>query len=540
MHRQGRILIVDDVQKWREELVETLQRGGFYAEAVASIAEALHALDTSLYHLLILDIRMQETDQNNKEGINLLGELEKRGLSEAIKIVMLSAHGTPEYMHRAFRGHGVLDFLMKERFDSQVFLDKVYGYFANEMQINLDLDVHWGRNQHVEQIVRDLEVGGERINRNSSMLSSMIVELDDLFCRLFHEAKSILLEPLPSGRSGAGVLRVQPFFTAGGGHPVVVKFGDFRKIEIERRNFKGHVQPFVGGGRNTTIIEVQRTLRLEGIVYSLLGASDEPLESFESFYRRADIALIRTVLDRLFFDTCKAWYINLGNLQLYDLAVDYQHSLATSASLDEQAMPDPLADIQKHPLLSFKTLNSDRCFHNPLLAVANSTFVRPTYVCTTHGDFNQHNLLVDETGYTWLIDFQSTGRSHFLRDVTMLDSVVRFQLLSSQEATLSERLEMEEVLCGIKRFSHLEHLIEVLKTENPFVKNPFVAKAYATVLHLRMLAQRIRPSGDMSEYSIALLYNALNTIHYSSLSSEQKEHALLCASLLSDQLELNS
>jgi hypothetical protein len=42
----------------------------------------------------------------------------------------------------------------------------------------------------------------------------------------------------------------------------------------------------------------------------------------------------------------------------------------------------------------------------------------------------------------------------------------------------------------------------------------------------------------MSEYDIALLYNALNTVQFSSLSQTQREHALLCASLLVDKLGL--
>jgi len=48
------------------------------------------------------------------------------------------------------------------------------------------------------------------------------------------------------------------------------------------------------------------------------------------------------------------------------------------------------------------------------------------------------------------------------------------------------------------------------------------------------------PVDDISEYYIALLYNALNTLRFSSLSPVQREHALLCASLLADRLGLGS
>ncbi len=170
--------------------------------------------------------------------------------------------------------------------------------------------------------------------------------------------------------------------------------------------------------------------------------------------------------------------------------------------------------------------------------MAGSPLVRPTYLCTTHGDFNPYNLLVDNTGYMWLIDFQETGKSHFLRDVAMLDSAVRFQLLNTEEATLEERLHMEEALCSIDRFSQVEQLAPKLSTENQSL-----AKAYATIVHLRKLACRLvehSPSDDISEYYIALFYSALNTLQFFSLPLGLREHALLCASLLADRLEWGS
>lgn len=162
--------------------------------------------------------------------------------------------------------------------------------------------------------------------------------------------------------------------------------------------------------------------------------------------------------------------------------------------------------------------------------------MRPTYLCTTHGDFNQHNILIDSTKHTWLIDFQSTGRGHILRDVAQLDSEIRFFLLKSPDATMEERLMMEETLCSIGRFQQLEQLSTALKTSNHLL-----AKAYTTILHLRTLARKLitqNTNDDMSEYYIALLYNALNTTRFYSLPARQREHALLCGSLLVDKLGL--
>ena len=204
----------------------------------------------------------------------------------------------------------------------------------------------------------------------------------------------------------------------------------------------------------------------------------------------------------------------------------------------EQVLYDQLKTVQGKHTLHFRNLKGEHTFTNPLLATAGLNLVRPTYKCTTHGDFNQHNLLVDRTGHVWLIDFQGTGQSHILRDVAMLDSAVRFQLLASEEATLDERLQMEEALNSIQHFSQVEQLATALSTENTAL-----AKTYATVVHLRKVARRLvvqNPSDDISEYYIALLYNAMNTLRFASLPSGQREHAVLCASLLADRLGLTS
>jgi DNA-binding response OmpR family regulator len=536
MNRQGRILVLDDLEKWREQLVETLQRDGFYADAASTAAEVLQRLDETFYHLLLLDIRLIDADPSNKEGMDLLGELDKRCLSEAIKVIILSAYGTKEQMRLAFRDHKVADFLSKDEFNNRAFLESIRQVFSKEVNINLALDVHWQQVSEPEQVVLNLNVDGTLVKHNTPLQSRMTYELDDLLCRLFNQAKSVLVRPLVPGQSDAGVLWTQPFYTGGGGRAIIVKFGAVDKIEVEYHNFKKYIQPFIGGGRNTTVIDLRRTPHLGGIMYSLLGATSDQLEDFGSFYYHTDTPKIREALDRLFLDTCSAWYANPGRLQPHDLTTDYRQSLGFTWEKLEQALSDRLKTVQGKHKLYFTSLNTERAFTNPLLALAEQHLVRPTYICTTHGDFNQHNLLVDKTGHMWLIDFQRTGQGHILRDIAKLDAEVLFHLLTAEEATLEECLYMEEVLCSIEHFSQLEQL----ETKLP-MENQVLAKAYATVVHLRILARRLahqNPNDDMSEYYIALLYNALNILRYYSLPPRQREHALLCASLLADRLGL--
>src|SRR5689334_9171280 len=123
--RQGRVLIIDNLPQWRDALVEMLGDSDYHADAAATITEALQLLDENFYHVLVADIRMEETDESNIDGMDLLRELDKGGLNEATKVIMLSAYGTVEQMRISFRDFKVADFLSKDKFNKRVFLESV-------------------------------------------------------------------------------------------------------------------------------------------------------------------------------------------------------------------------------------------------------------------------------------------------------------------------------------------------------------------------------------------------------------------------------
>jgi DNA-binding response OmpR family regulator len=543
MSKQGRILVVEDREEWRQTLVAALQRANFDAHAAENADIARQLLNTELYHVLILDIRLDEGDTSNIDGIKLLQELDQRHLTDFIQVIMLSSYGTKEQMRTAFRDYKVADFVFKQKFNGQAFLEDVQRVFKRNVLINLDLGIRWSQTSGCEPVVTNLKLNLEsdkkntRVQPGTALQKRAAIELDDLLRRLFYQAESILIKPMSPGRSGTGVIGVRPFYpNIGAGSPVVVKFGSSRKISQEYKNFKEFVEPLVGGKRCTGIHGIRRTALLGGIIYSFLGANDQ-LEDFGTFYYRSTPAQIKHALDQLFLNTCIDWYANASRLQLLDLTEDYQKVLHFTSEKLNNAFKQ-LCAIQQldQDHLYFEALQHWKPFTNPLRTVAGRSLAYPTYTSPTHGDFNQHNLLVDKDGYIWMIDFQGTGQGHILRDIVGLDSVVRYQLLRAKDATLQERLEMEQALCSISHFSEVEQLLEKFQTDNVAL-----AKAYAIAVHLRSLAShmvRQNHSDDFNEYYAALLYHALNTMRFMTLEKEQREHALLSASLLVDQLGL--
>jgi len=543
MSKPGRVLVVDNLEIWREELVETLRREGYDADSVSTVGEALQRLQESFYHVLVVDMRMRDTDQSNIDGLALLDELKRAGLNEATRVVMLSAFGTPRHIREAFTIHRVADFLSKGDFSQEAFLQTIARVFARDVQINLALDILFPPGSQLKQAVVNLDIAGRRIRQGEPLQDVIAAELEDLLCRLFHEAQRILVHILPAGKSGAGVLRVQPFFpTQGVGQEVIVKFGDAQRIQEERHNFQEYVEPFLGGGRSTVIRGTRRTIHLGGIIYTFLGADSQELKDFAEFYHTASIPDIKKALDLLFGETCGIWYANRQR-QLLDVSAEYQRmGGSTPADLEQLRIRQFRSGRERHRL-TFTALSTPRKFINPLLVVERATFARTTSLCITHGDLNPGNMLVNRAGYIWLIDFQQMGPSHILRDIALLDAVVRFQLLSEDAASLDQRFALEEMLLAdLEHFSDVEYLPDALPAEYP----EELARAYATLVHLRRLASRLlsaqSPQGeeadDPGEYCIALFFVALQTLQFFSLAPVQREHALLSASVLAESLGL--
>lgn len=533
MKRQKRALVLEDEQSWVDDLTEALESGGYQVVSAMTVEKAREQLGKGFYHLLSLDISMIEGDGSNEEGLKWLGELCGQGLNQSLVIIVLTGYPKKSSMRSTFSRYHVADFLDKDDYTVTEFLKTVEEVFREHAKINLDLNIHW-QGQKPDQLLLNLEFDGKRVRRDEELQKRLAVELDDLLCRLFHHATSLIVEPLNAGHGKGAVLKVQPSLgNAGVSQAVVVKFGEASLIDREYRNFKEYVEDFVGGARSTSVKELRRTQKLGGIVYSFLGATGDRFESFGEFYQRADAAQVKTVIDHLFQETCSRWYANPGTIHHHNLTEDYQQLF--SLDFDKlEGNREYLKSVQGRERLLFEDLTHDRKFTNPIQAVREQEIVKSTYSVVTHGDLNENNVLLDQAGNTWLIDFAFTGRGHILRDVVKLDSIVRFQLLLESQATLAERFTLEESLCRMHRFSDVDRLHQDFASDNPAIIKTFEVATHLLARARKLVSQN--PHDDIGEYYAALLFNALNTVRFYSLPNLQRQHALLSASLLADKL----
>jgi hypothetical protein len=398
-------------------------------------------------------------------------------------------------------------------------------------------------NYQPERAFLNMKLGGKSIKLDKILLQDLLAEWEDLLRCLFPRAHTIVVEPMVPGYSGAGIVTVHPFFEQGAGQKVVVKFGDVQQIEEENTNYVNYVKPFIGGQYGTVILDRFYMDNLGGIAYTFLGTNIDSMQEFGDFYARANTDQVKQALNHLFRDACRLWYASTTTLRPLNLTELYQKQSLSTYNLKklESVVSREMPTVLHQKTLTFSSLGnlSRPDFTNPLYVLRDvRPFVCSSYMTTTHGDLNQRNILVDRNEHTYLIDFERTGPGHILQDVAMLDCVIRFQLLSAEDATLEERLSMEETLCSVGRFSEVGQLIHGFSTTNPALR-----KAFDTVVHLRTLAHWLvdkKPDDDIREYFVSLLYNTLDTLQFSSPYVELHEHALLSASLLVDRLGIGS
>ena len=122
-NKPKKILVVDDLPDWRKTLKGLLQDEGYDVKVAASRYAALALLKDSQFDLAVIDIRLDESDENNVEGIDLATEIDK--IQPGTKIIIITGYGTLETVEKAMRDkdqHGKLatDFIPKDETDSLI------------------------------------------------------------------------------------------------------------------------------------------------------------------------------------------------------------------------------------------------------------------------------------------------------------------------------------------------------------------------------------------------------------------------------------
>jgi DNA-binding NtrC family response regulator len=108
-----RILVVEDMPDWRDQLQATLRRDGYDITTVPSYGEALAELRRNPYELVLVDLRLSPADESNRDGMELLHDLDK----VKIPAVVVTGYGGVELARKAIDRYHAFDFMEKQTLD---------------------------------------------------------------------------------------------------------------------------------------------------------------------------------------------------------------------------------------------------------------------------------------------------------------------------------------------------------------------------------------------------------------------------------------
>lgn len=535
---KGRILFVDDNDDWLAVIKNLLTSANYTIEVARDRGSAMQLLRKRPYHIALIDIRLDERDEANREGIELAQEM--KTFMPELAIIFLTGYANMEAFRAALspndKGERVAFDLLEKKNSSENIYNRIEAALKTQCRVNPELDITLSEGLEWSQSTQGLDC----LQGLDDDIA--IEEITDLLRRIFFEDARIHVRPLHRGHSGASVLLTHATKTetsAAVDHVVVVKLDERASSKREADNVRRYVHNGIGGARSTHLLASRQTARLGGIAYSLVGAESAAFENFADVYEVRSSSNITAVLENLFKNTCNNWYKSLKDTKFDEiLGAEYQQWLNLSADkvtralrtvasehLDVLSVENPDSIDNAKFILK---LNGDY-LDNPYL-IYNLPFAYDGPFCLVHGDLNEGNILVDPNDETWLIDFYHTGPSHPVRDFAMLESAIKYTLLKTSSSP-KEIFSWESALLSTNRINSEPEFPDDLTLDAG------LQKATRVILEIRSLLHEVLPTMTIRDLRISLYFHALKAMTLTSkMNSKQRLHAFFCAGILTDLL----
>lgn len=523
---KGRILVVDDLPDWRKTLSGILRDEGYDVYVAESRQEALHLLNTERFHLAVLDARLDETDETNREGLELMRQIKAQ--DPTVLVIILTGYADVDMVQEALRPqqNGLpLAYSFVEKPNTHELIEFVRRAFEGEIKINWNLAID-AEGDFLQQIPARL-----RFRQAKPAANQLKVEIDELLRKLFFTCEAVTLRPLEHGFSHAVVFQVEPRYQRRGrGESMVAKIGEWPLIKQEERNFAQVVQGVVGGHRLPQRLELTRTRSLGGLVYSYAGLGEA--SGFVEFYAGAMPDQITPVLENLFLETCFPW----GRRNpVVRPAFNFAEHYFTQLHLSPAELRRDLSSLfDKQAYLSRRGHSGSELWFlenislvNPVEFVIGHPLIGDAALTLVHGDLTGYNVILDRHHETWLIDFAKTGQGLLLQDFASFETFVKFSLLRSNDPR--SFYDWEKALVDSPTLQPSAHLLNLTPPGS-------LAKAHQVILAIRRLAHQVSGDDHWREYLINLLFHALKLITIMPVKPEQRALALVSAALICQRL----
>ncbi|MCE9581364.1 MAG: isochorismatase family protein [Planctomycetes bacterium] len=344
----------------------------------------------------------------------------------------------------------------------------------------------------------------------------------DLVRHLFRNCRSVTLKSLSGGFSGARVFRTESVDQEGRREvPFVIKTDTLEKISKERAAVE-RVENVLG--TSAPAMSDFADLATRGAIkYFYASMHHSPVETLQSRIRRArSPAEVAELFDQLWEDILARLSQSpvrdrIQLFQHYQFKPEYaRHTIERAEALGRAALHLP--DLHR--------------FYDRIPALLARDPMESA-VCWVHGDLNLANVLVDEAGNSWLIDYFHTGPAHSLKDCAKLENDLKFIMLPmADEAALGRARRYEEWLLGQES---LDVPLGALPAD--LATDAALAKIHAGVERVRRWTRELCGGVTaMEPYQVALLRYSAHTMGFDEPDELQKRHALISTALTADRL----
>ena len=523
---QLRILLVEDDDKTSDPIIRWLKEEDYLVRLATSYGEAKTALESDHFHLAVLDIRLVDEDPDNEEGLQLLEDIEALHLRGVMPTIVMTAH--PDFILRAWDLKADR-LIIKEAGYLRKLVNTIKELEEEKIRINFQLEYVSNSLNVLEEVAED--VNWSMAERPSTKL--LAPQVRDLFGRLFVDARSLYVSKLKPGLTGAAVVHVKPTWKEGVGRAYVAKVGRKDKVETERRNYKANVERFLTGN-SVAQADVWYTRHLGTLLYNFAESQGVALKEFDEFYLRSEPNKIIDSLKALFNQTYHYWFDNpertltdVPSLYYEAFQLDRKKLIGRIQIVLPELNPDAEM-IQLTP--------GEKPVLNPIawLDRHQTECVFQVHKCITHGDLTGRNIMVDEEGKCWLIDFYRTYKSHNLRDFVILETDIKYRLMSL--LSLTDFLHLEEALLEAGRKGQLPILPPSFSRD---------ARKAAQVIHaLRQMALKYasgfntKTEEARKEYLLSQLMGTLNVVRLRHISENRKLQAMHSAVMMCEELDM--
>ena len=346
----------------------------------------------------------------------------------------------------------------------------------------------------------------------------------DLVGYLYRDARLVVLTPMGGGFSGAGVYRTRSFDALGHEHaPTVLKIGDRDAIAQERTSLE-RIEAILGNDAPTLRGSADFGGR-GALKFALAAMGNGAVKTFKSLYEDGidddEVARILAMV----FEGILGRFSKVAHSEPIQHAQHWGFESRYAAGVTERVAALYGSDARRLQFPGgYEVPNPADFYADPLPALLRQP-ASQALVSWVHGDLNGANILVDERGNVWMIDFTHAAEQQATKDLLKLENDIMYIMTEvADEDALAQALLITRALRRVKDLrAELPHHLEGLR-------RPELQRCWRTIRILRKHVARIcRDDRDPVRVAWGFLRYAVHTLTFEESDELQKRWALAAA-----------